>query len=89
MKSKRRIDFPPREFSSVEIASLLMLAAEAQEYIDSIGVSLAALSNASHLDKDTIRIVHHMGAEAQRARVKIDKIMSIISIEEELIKGEG
>lgn len=89
MNSKKRIDFPPREFSSIEIKSLLMLSAEAQENIDNVGTSLVALLNAPHLDKNTIRLVHHMSAEAQRARVKIDKIMSAISIEEMLIKDEG
>jgi hypothetical protein len=87
MKFKKRIDFPPREFSSVEITSLLMLAAEAQTHIDNIGTSLIALSNAPHLDKSTIRLIHHMSAESKRARVKIDRIMSSIAVEEMLIDG--
>lgn len=89
MTSKKRIDFPPREFSSVEIKNLLMLAAEVGENIDNIGATLIALSNASYLDQTTDEMLRYMDGEAQRARVKISKIVSVISVEKELIKGEG
>lgn len=89
MSSKKRIDFPPREFSSVEIKNLLMLSAEVEENIDNIGEALVALSNATYLDKTTGETLQYLSNEAQLARVRIDKIVSIISVEKELINGEG
>jgi len=88
MTSKNSIDFPPREFSSVEIKSLFMLSAEVQENLDNIGATLAALANASYLDRTADEMLRYMDGEAQRARVKIDKLVSIISVEKGLITGE-
>lgn len=89
MSPKKRIDFPPREFSSVEISHLLMLSAEVEENIDNIGTTLIALSNASYLDQTTDEMLRYMDHEANLARVRIDKIRSIISVEKELIDSEG
>lgn len=89
MTSENRIDFPSREFSSVEIKSLLMLSAEVNENIENIGATLIALSNASYLDQNTDKMLRYMDHEAQTARCKIDKIVSIISVEKELINDEG
>lgn len=89
MTSKKRIDFPPREFSSIEIKNLLMLSAEVNENIENIGATLIALSNASYLDRTTDEMLRYMDHEAQVARCKVDKIVNIISVEKELVNGEG
>lgn len=89
MSSVERIDFPPRQFSSVEIKALLMLSAEVSNNIENIGQNLAALSNASYLDQTTDDIVRQMIHEANLARSGIDKITSIISVEQELLNSEG
>ena len=85
MNSKKRIDFPSREFSGIEITSLIMLSAEVQESIDNIGVALVALSNSPYLDDSKKELISKMDHEAQLARTKLDKIVTIISIEKDLI----
>lgn len=85
MNSKKRIDFPSREFSGIEITSLIMLSAEVQESIDNIGVALVALSNSPYLDDSKKELISKMDHEAQLARSKLDKIVGIISIEKALI----
>lgn len=85
MNSKKRIDFPSREFSGIEIRSLIMLSAEVQESIDNIGVALVALSNSPYLDDSKKELISKMDHEAQLARSKLDKIVGIISIEKYLI----
>lgn len=85
MNSKKRIDFPSREFSGIEITSLIMLSAEVQESIDNIGVALVALSNSPYLDDSKKELISKMDHEAQLARSKLDKIVGIISIEKVLI----
>ena len=85
MNSKKRIDFPSREFSGIEITSLIMLSAEVQESIDNIGVALVALSNSPYLDDSKKELISKMDHEAQLARSKLDKIVGIISIEKYLI----
>lgn len=85
MNSKKRIDFPSREFSGIEITSLIMLSAEVQESIDNIGVALVALSNSPYLDDGKKELISKMDHEAQLARSKLDKIVGIISIEKVLI----
>lgn len=85
MNSKKRIDFPSREFSGIEITSLIMLSAEVQESIDNIGVALVALSNSPYLDYSKKELISKMDHEAQLARSKLDKIVGIISIEKALI----
>lgn len=85
MKSKKSIDFPPREFSSVEISHLLMLSAEAHENLEKIGISLVALNNSPILNAKTKKIIDELYHEALVARCKIDEITSIISLEKYLI----
>lgn len=85
MNSKKRIDFHSREFSGIEITSLIMLSAEVQESIDNIGVALVALSNSPYLDDSKKELISKMDHEAQLARSKLDKIVGIISIEKYLI----
>ena len=85
MNSKKRIDFPSREFSGIEIKSLIMLSAEVQESIDNVGIALVALSNSPYLDDSKKELISKMDHEAQLARSKLDKIVGIISIEKVLI----
>lgn len=89
MNHSDSIDFPPRQFSSVEIKALLLLSAEVSENISIIGQSLVALENATYLDQTANEIIRHMSHEAMLARGRIDEIVSIISIEQELIKSEA
>lgn len=85
MNSKKRIDFPSREFSGIEIKSLIMLSAEVQESIDNVGIALVALSNSPYLDDSKKELISKMDHEAKLARSKLDKIVGIISIEKVLI----
>lgn len=88
MSSKKRIDFPPREFSKVEISSLLMLLAEAQEHISNIGTTIAAVSNTTCYDQSINEMLDKMQGDAFRARDVIDKVQSLITVEKMLITGK-
>ena len=75
-------------FSALELKYLLLLLAEMNENINNIGATTIALLNVPYLDRSIKNLIDHIENEALHARSKIEKIITIISIEKRLINDD-
>ena len=81
-------DPSPNTFSALELKYLLLLLAETNEHVNNIGTTTIAVLNVPYLDQSIKKLIDHIENEALHARSKIEKIITIISIEKRLFNDD-